>query len=107
MRFFVAALTGSFCLFLTASVAEARSLPEWDAAGQCKAMSIEDDVSEDPLYSACLEREEAAYQTLKAELDGIPDASWNACIEMGNLEKSYLLFLDCLEESPSGAGTLE
>lgn len=75
IRLLVAGLAVWLCLDSATSRAEFRTMPEWDAAGQCKAMSAEDNVDDDPLYNACLEREQAAYQTLKARLDRIPENS--------------------------------
>ena len=111
MKIAFAVLAGLTCLGLTAGLAEARSLPDWDAEGQCKSMSTLDDVADDPLFKVCIEREQQALEALKTQLDGFPDDKWNECIELGNLQQSYMLFMECLQDIPKdalpGAGSSE
>ena len=88
MKIAVALFAGPVCLVLAASLADARSLPDWDVEHQCNAMSTEDNVADDPLFKACIEREQKALEAIKAKMADIPDGQWDQCIELGNLQKS-------------------
>ena len=103
MRSAVVVVAGFAYLCLTSSFAEARALPEWDFEGQCNSMSTEDNVADDPLFQACMEREQTALEGLKAKLDAIPEDQWNQCNEMGKLQKSYMLLMECLQDMPQDA----
>ena len=103
MKAAVVVIVGFACLCLTADFAEARSLPEWDFEGQCNSMSTEDNVADDPLFQACMEREQKALESLKVNLDEIPEEQWAQCIDVGKLQKSYMLLMECLQDMPEGA----
>ena len=76
-------------------------MPDWDPAEECKVVTSDDDVAANPLYNACLAKERASYQTLEAKRDGIADAQWRECMAIAEIEKSFTLLLDCLQDSPT------
>lgn len=65
-------------------------------------MADEDGVYVEALYNVCQEKEEQALRALREAPTDVPAAVWDVCMQMGELEQSYFLLKDCIDDRTGG-----
>lgn len=94
-------------LALAATTAIAADLPDYDVDGYCKGLYEENGVLDQRMYNYCIQTEQEAYDSLKANWEILDANAVASCTDLyDNPNDPYRMLKYCIEQQTAAAAAV-